>query len=79
MSDFKTVRIGAWTFKWYGGAYIDIYHPAIKGHAVDCINVWDYEKNESTIPHTSQALRREGKEWLEGNKDWLDDLINGAS
>lgn len=51
---------------WHGGPYIDLGYfqdqgtPGINGddfHAIDCINVWDYETGKARIAFTEAAMR----------------------
>jgi len=55
--------IDVWTGKYEGGAYIDVYHAA-KRHALDVINVYDYEAGAPTIENTSKAVRAKLAEWI---------------
>lgn len=50
-------------FVWEGGTYIDV---AREGHEpTEVINVWDYDKNEPSIPVTKAAGRRHIDDWIE--------------
>ena len=43
-------------FMWRGGPYIDILDD--DGNALDCVNVWDYQKGKSQIQTISQLISR---------------------
>ena len=45
-----------------GGAYIDIYFQGDKT-PFEVINVWDYSKNNASIPFTADAVKQELDEW----------------
>lgn len=62
------VEIGQLIFIWSGGAYIDIHIRYDNGHvgiSDECINVWDYETDKTTIPFTPEALINEATEWID--------------
>lgn len=62
------VEIGPLIFVWSGGPYIDIWTRDDEGdiHISDvCLNVWDYEKDESTIPYTISSLIDEATKWID--------------
>jgi hypothetical protein len=40
-----------------GGPYIDLIDPQ-SGDPYDCINVWDYDRDEPTIEFTIEAVMR---------------------
>ncbi len=43
-------------FMWRGGPYIDILDD--DGNALDCINVWDYQKGKCQINTIAQLIGR---------------------
>lgn len=76
MSDgYQTSSIDGWRFVRVSGAYIDVYPPG-SSTAVDCINVYDYEKGEPTLPIPAARSRFRGvcRQWLVENEDNLDDF-----
>lgn len=52
--------------RWHGGAYIDLGFVSDDNEmmAQDCINVWDHEKDEPTIPRTLSAMQERVDEHL---------------
>lgn len=50
--------------EWYGGAYIDLTMPECIDPS-EVINVWDYEKGETSIPFSYWALQETLNEWCE--------------
>jgi hypothetical protein len=44
-------------FVWHGGAYIDV-------DGMDCINVWNYERDVPTIPRTLEAFEARCRDWI---------------
>lgn len=70
----RETQIRGWLFRRVSAAYIDVYAPGNHSTAVDCINVYDYEKGEPTVEGGREALRREGRRWLRENADWLDEF-----
>ncbi len=71
-------RRDGWVAIYRGGAYIDVHHSSRPGHALTCINVYDYAKGESTIPFRQTAVANKLAEWLERDEDgWreADDII----
>lgn len=57
--------------RWHGGAYIDLGYKDSDGDFVawDCINVWDYAKDESTIPFTPAAMAECVDEHIDGEEE----------
>jgi hypothetical protein len=54
MSKFK-YKVGDTTFKWQGGAYIEIFN-FNETTPWNVFNVWDYEKDEPTIERSLVGL-----------------------
>jgi hypothetical protein len=64
---------------WAGGPYIDLRAYGWSRHAAEVINVWDYAKDESTIPFTREALQAEVNRWVatygeHGKADLIHDI-----
>jgi hypothetical protein len=67
--------------RWHGGAYIELGYIQSQGvdgihgddfHAIDVINVWDYETDQPRIPRTLDAFReRVMQAWDEAAADDL--------
>lgn len=66
------------TGRYGGGAYIDL-HFGDSPAAFDCINVWDYAKDEPTIPAQSSAVKAKMKEWAEAAGESLDHDLREAA
>lgn len=63
-------------FVWYGGSYIDSIRQSTTGrfnfegtwyrYGEECINVWDYEKGELTVPFNPDSMIAEITAYMEG-------------
>lgn len=55
------------TFRWHGGAYIDVGYEATVGdfRADDVINVWNSAADTPLIPVTLAAFAARCDEWIE--------------
>ena len=75
---FKAVMVPGthFGFIWHGGAYIDTIRESLTGNFVidgkvynygdECINVWDYSKNETEFPFDdNEALVSAINEWMQ--------------
>ena len=67
--DRIVVSHGDWRAVYHGGAYIDVHHASKPDYALDCINVWDYEAGEATIPFERRAVRAELLAWARESGD----------
>lgn len=70
---YQTCTIDGWKFHRVSGSYIDVSPPGAKFVAVDCINVYDYEKGEPTLPIPAERSLFRGvcARWLRDNADNL--------
>jgi hypothetical protein len=51
------------TFIWNGGPYIDVVANTTH-ETLNCINVWDYEKDKPNIPVSLDDFREECDQWV---------------
>lgn len=67
--EYYKFATNGFVFVWHGGPYVDIFPADLPDNAFDCINVWDYEKNEPTI--TIKGLIAVAQDWLNDSlPDW---------
>jgi hypothetical protein len=69
-----TVTIEGWRFERVSSEYVDVTPPG-QTSAVDCINVFDYERGTSDVPWTVAATRAAGRDWLADNAVNLADYV----
>lgn len=80
MNQKQETTINGITFKWQGGPYIDVgeyteidsqgYRCCFKAYEV--INVWDYEKNQTTLTERHQFIKL-CREWYNFYKNTLNE------
>jgi len=75
MASKASAQVDGWRFVRVSSEYIDVTPPGCSS-AVDCINVFDYERGESDVPWTAAATRAAGRRWLRENAG---DLHNYAA
>ena len=71
----QTISIGPWRFEWTPGCRLaDVHHEA-KDHALDCIQVGEYDWQAGKALGTREDFEEACREWLdEYGEDYTNEL-----